>query len=365
MKIGSLALLVPLLVALFCLSLPLRLNTSLRDQAAVSVSKLWQLMHKRATKSLPQERLCELEAWLQQHQSTRKKSRESAKRVLKDLSASFSKALIGEVLYRSEHTWNSSLWIDLGEDDNPKDGPILIAKNSPVLSGDSVIGVIDFCGRKTSLVRLISDSNLTIAVRAARGSIEDTAAIQHIQELADFVSDKKNCFQREEEMKAFLILLDTLKTNLGTENKTYLLAKGELQGHGTPFWRSTGALLRGTGFNYDYKDSYGPARDLRTGEPIDPDGEYKNSEKMALIQGGDILITSGMDGIFPEGLKVAKVETIEPLREGAYAYELTATPTAVDLMNIRSVIVLPPQGFDPSDEPSRTDKIVQEITSAQ
>ncbi len=36
-----------------------------------------------------------------------------------------------------------------------------------------------------------------------------------------------------------------------------------------------------------------------------------------------------MDGVFPEGLKVARVTKIQALREGDYCYEIEALPLAL------------------------------------
>ena len=271
------------------------------------------------------------------------------------------KILIGRVLYRSVHAWNSSLWIDVGEEDNPQDAPPLIAKNSPVLSGDTLVGVIDFVGKKTSLVRLITDSSLTPAVRVARGGIENRMLQSHIQEVAHFTTSKKAAFKSDEEQKAFLFLLSELTKNFPVDDETHLLAKGELQGQAEPLWRSPGQLLRGIGFNYDFKDEQGPARDLRTGAPIDPEGEYTTRQTLPLIQVGDLLVTSGMDGIFPEGLKTARVHSITPLREGAYSYELLAKPIE-DLADLQAVFVLAPQYVDLNEAPTKVEKLMQELT---
>ena len=44
------------------------------------------------------------------------------------------------------------------------------------------------------------------------------------------------------------------------------LAKGELYGSSKPLWRTQRHQLKGTGFNYDFADGEGPARDLQTGK---------------------------------------------------------------------------------------------------
>ena len=96
------------------------------------------------------------------------------------------------------------------------------------------------------------------------------------------------------------------------------------------------------GFNYDFPDQDGPARDLRTGEII---GSKKAQVGIPLLKEGDLLITSGLDGIFPVGLEVAVVTKVECLREGACAYEIEAKAIAENFNELDSVFVLPPMAF--------------------
>ncbi len=180
-------------------------------------------------------------------------------------------ALPARVVYRSPSTWSSCLWIDRSD----------VLVNSPVVVGDHVIGVIDHVGQFRSRVRLITDSGLRPSVRVIRGE--------------------------------------------------QLLAKGELFGSSLPLWRSYRNILTGYGFNFDFSDVEGEARDLRMGNILRP---------------GDLLVTTGMDGVFPPMLNVARVEDIATLREGSYFYELTAIPTAGDLNELQTVFILPPREMD-------------------
>lgn len=201
-----------------------------------------------------------------------------------------SQAVPARVIFRSPSTWYSSLWINMGYKDNKPDIAPIIAKNSPVLVGSSVIGVIDYAGPHQSRVRLITDSGFTPSVRVLR---------------------------RE-------------------NNTERYLAKGELHGACKPLWRTSGELLRGIGFNYDFSDAKGPAMDLRTDD---------------IIKVNDLLVTTGMDGVFPSGFSVAKVTKLYPLKEGDYFYEIEALPTAGQLEDISLVFILAPLGYDPLDQP--------------
>lgn len=213
-----------------------------------------------------------------------------------------SQAVTARVIFRSPNSWFSSLWINVGEDDNATLKFRGIDKNSPVLVGSSIIGVIDYVGKKQSRVRLITDSALKPSVRATR---------------------------RENE-------------------EVHYLAKGELRGSGKPLFRSNGNLLLGIGFNYDFSDDKGPSRDLRTGEISHNKTNQKN---VPLLKVNDLLVTTGMDGVFPPDLNVAKITKIYPLKEGDYYYELEAEPACGKLDDLSLVFVLPPVGFDFNDKP--------------
>ena len=70
--------------------------------------------------------------------------------------------------FRSSAAWDHFLWINIGETTNERLGKKAIMKNSPVVVGKSVVGVIDYVGRRQSRVRLITDSGLPLSVRVNR-----------------------------------------------------------------------------------------------------------------------------------------------------------------------------------------------------
>lgn len=207
-----------------------------------------------------------------------------------------------QVIFRAPMTWNSCLWINAGKEENLKLGKTIIAKNSPVLYGRSLVGVIDYVGTRQSRVKLITDARLTPSVRAMR-----------------FIG-----------------------------KQAHLLAKGEIHGSSKPIGRKEALILKGLGFNYDFEDEDGPARDLRTGRSLDP---ARPSKPIPLIQVNDLLVTTGLDGVFPKGLEVALVTKVSPLKEGDYSYEIEAKPTAGLLDRLSYVFIIPPTGFDPDDQP--------------
>lgn len=238
------------------------------------------------------------------------------------------------VLYREPGSWNNSFYIDIGSDEAPWMG-----KNSPVLYGEALVGVVEKVGKKQSRVRLITDSALTPAVRVVRGEAQDGRLASHICALTRSLRKRKDLPISYEERRALYTSLKKLQKDLSEKSSTWYLAKGILQGTGAPLWRSNGTLLRGIGFNYDFSDEEGPARELRTGAPIDSSSTLK---AMALIKEGDLLVTSGMDGVFPEGFHVGEVTKVFPLEEGAVCYSIEALPAAGNLNDLPLVFVLPP-----------------------
>ena len=164
----------------------------------------------------------------------------------------------------------SSLWVNVGEEDNRVLGRGVIAKNSPVVSGGALVGVVDYVGKRQSRVRLITDSGLSPSVCAMRGG--------------------------------------------GNH-----LAKGELHGSSAPLWRSRSLQLKGIGFHFDSGDQQGGS-----------------------LQEGDLLVTTGLDGVFPPDLLVGRVVKVSATRPGGYAFDIEALAAATNLNDLQTLFVLPP-----------------------
>lgn len=239
------------------------------------------------------------------------------------------------VIFRSPSSWNRFLWVNVGEAYNRLQGREWIAKNSPVLSGSSIVGVIDQVEETRSRVRLITDPDLRPSVRVARGGFQDELMKNYLDSLIRWTA------ARDSLKKETHSLLD-LKEKFRLSSDHHLLAKGELCGSCQTQWRSSTLLLKGTGFNYDFADEEGPARDLRSGVPIE---EGKGLPALPILQKGDLLVTTGMDGVFPPQLPIAEVIKVESLQEGDYFYELWAIPTAGNLNDLSFLFILPPLDF--------------------
>ena len=246
-------------------------------------------------------------------------------------------AVPAKVIFREPISWSSSLWLNVGKRDNDILGREIIAIDSPVVVGACLVGVVEQVQQTKCRVRLITDSGLVPSVRALRGG-------EHSRVLSDQLTALKMTLEVQNELqgsssleKEILNLIERMRTEWIETCESAFLAKGELSGSSTPLWRSRGNLLRGVGFNYDFSDGEGPARNLRSGASLDG-----TCGPALLLRGGDLLVTTGFDGVFPPGLHVARVIEIGRLREGASSYDLTAEPLVPNLDHLETVFVLPP-----------------------
>lgn len=247
-------------------------------------------------------------------------------------------AMPARVVYRSFDTWNSFLWINKGDSTNRDLQTTIISKNSPVVMGKAIVGIIDYVGEHQARVRLISDNRLTPSVRAARGGEHDFLLSEQIEELLHQMRYKKNLPIPYEEQSRFLQILQQFKQNLQPFKKTWHLAKGKLLGSVFSARFGQSVLLKGMGFNYDFNDEEGESRDLRSGKST----QQAQAETVPILKLNDILVTTGMDGIFPPGFQVAIVTSVGLLKEGDYFYDLEARPIIGSLDELSLVFVLPP-----------------------
>lgn len=249
------------------------------------------------------------------------------------------RSLPARVVFRQPASWSSSCWINVGEKDNARLGEQIVCKNSPVIVLGAVVGVIEQVGLFQSRVRFLTDSSLILSVRAVRGDELSRHLLTQLDPLLTTLEHRSDLFVSQADRQVALQALLRLKATLATESESLYLAKGELRGSSAPLWRSRLSTLKGAGFNYDFSDLEGPARDLRSGELY---GATKRGAPLSLLAVGDLLVTTGLDGFFPPGFKVATVSWIGLLKEGASSYDLEAVPVVGDLDALAQVFVLPP-----------------------
>jgi cell shape-determining protein MreC len=237
-------------------------------------------------------------------------------------------ALPARVIFREPASWSSAFWINVGQKDNEALGKSIIAKNSPVLLGSSLVGVVEQVDRRKSRVRLITDAQLVPSERALRGGEQNRFLIKSVETLLSALELREELFPTREDAEQLFKSLVKLKEKLIIPAADLYLGKGELHGTRSPLWRSRSSVLRGVGFNCDFADEEGRARDLRDPTP--------------LLRVGDLLVTTGLDGVFPAGFHVGSIAKIFPLQEGACSYELEAVIAAGRLDELSHVTVLPP-----------------------
>lgn len=233
-------------------------------------------------------------------------------------------SLPAQVIYRDPSSWSSSLWVNVGEENNQALGRTIVAKNSPVLADGALVGVVDYVGKKQARIRLITDSGLSPSVRVCRGFTQNRELANQLQTLLNQLEKRTDLFATETERDRLLNELKSLKERTGTQWEDGYLAKGEIHGSSSPFWRSRSPTLKGIGFNFDYSDEYTP----------------KNL-KVPILKEGDLLVTSGLDGVFPLGLRVGTVTLLKAAKEGSYAREIEVRPAASHLNDLQTVFILP------------------------
>ena len=227
-----------------------------------------------------------------------------------------------QVIYRDPSLWSSSLWVNVGEKTNREMGKKVVAKNSPVLSEGSLVGVVEFVGEKQSRIRLITDSGLSPSVRVCRGGLQNRELLHQIDSLFKLI-EKRDDFEKELLVKQ----LRELKDRIGSDWEDGYLAKGEVHGSSAPFWRSRGPILQGIGFNFDFPDEFS-----------------QNSKSAPILKEGDLLVTTGLDGVFPPGISVGTVLKIKERQMGSSCYEIDVRPMVSNLNDLQSLFIIPPVG---------------------
>lgn len=220
------------------------------------------------------------------------------------------------VIHRDPAMWSSFLWIDVGAKHNEILGEEIIAKNSPVVSGDILVGVVEQVEKSRSLVRLVTDRDLVPSVRVV--SKEEFArpfsfASSLLSRTLAMCRAELPAIEQTAELHAEI---EKITLSLGNKVGNSPAIYGELHGTSTPLWRGRSSVLRGSYF-------------------------HTSSSQQLKIEEGALLVTTGFDGVFPPDLLVAKVLSVDERSEGAPSISLSAEAAAGDLFELRNVHVLP------------------------
>lgn len=249
-----------------------------------------------------------------------------------------------QIIYRSPTFWNNYFWINVGNVTNEKKKIKHIALHSPVIIGDTLIGIVDYVGKRQSRVRLLTDTNCHPSVRAIRGKEQQEFLFPQVEALLTYIEQHKN---EIEDHTLLSSLLEKLSQHLKGNLFSSYFAKGELHGAKTMSFKAGATTLIGSGFNYDFGDDFGEAKDLRTGKT----NNFSQELQKPIIQIGDLLVTTGLDGLFPPNLKVGYVSKVLPLKEGDYYYNIEAKSCFTQWDQIETVYVLSPSSFEFEDKP--------------
>lgn len=232
------------------------------------------------------------------------------------LSSYFQSPLMGRVIFRDPAHWGSSCWINIGKHHGVK-------KNSPVVCGKVVVGLVDFVGETQSRVRLITDVGIKPSVMAVRGEIQTWVVKDLLRTLEKNVNNlPPSAFTASDKQQA-LECLQAVERALSLSKQNDFALRGIVCGRGDPIWKPEASILNGSDFGF-------------------VDGKT--------IEVGDVLVTTGLDGVFPPGLLVATVSEVLPKSEGACSLKIKALSLAPDC-SIVDFLVLPPMNFNPHDRP--------------
>lgn len=243
-------------------------------------------------------------------------------------------AQAGWIIYRPLSRGSSVVWIRTLEP---------VQKGSPVIIGDCAIGFIDAVNGLCARVRLITDSRSRVAVEArklkpSKENLQPASASS--QRLALDVAYWKllashGLFQGLSQRAEIQKLLDELEKTLKPQSKENLEADsqglyGLLRGAATS-WRSQKNLLMAEGFYQDVSSTNKQA-----------------AATLHSLEAGDLLVTSGLDGRYPSGLRVGYVTEVRAQDPANTLFEVEASVALADFSKEKWLWVLP--ALTPLDE---------------
>lgn len=185
------------------------------------------------------------------------------------------------VSLRDPGDWAGFVWVELPNRQSPETW-----LESPAIVGDCAVGLVDFCRGERCRIRLLSDAQLSLSVTIPASQLEgDLACVPG--ECPPLV--------------------------------------GQVRGFGGALCNSSGSLLAGEGY------IPGPPKSEQWRQPL-----IEGKRQFAV---GDLLVTSGLDGIFPSGLRVGSVESVETARPAQTRY-LFSLKSAIDLHRVSQITLL-------------------------
>lgn len=302
----------------------------LRFSAVGSISSSWDYLHQKFSRECNDAKELELENKLLRDQLENLKTvllsqcdfhfdpfLEKKEAYLFEFLFKRCKSIPARVVFRDPSNWSNSVWISVGDRENQILGKEVIQKDSPVVIGKAVVGIVEEVGKTRSRVRLITDPRFSLSVSVVRGGQQNLILSQKLVDLIRILSFREDLFGAKDIAR----VLQQYQESLPIEEINLELAKGELRGVSVPFWRSNNQKLKGTGFHHFEWSVV--------------------QQESSPIQNGDLLVTTGLDGIFPPNMHVGYVSKIFPMHEGDCMMSIEAIPVAQDLNYLTNVFVLP------------------------
>ncbi|NBO24015.1 MAG: hypothetical protein EBU93_02080 [Chlamydiae bacterium] len=240
----------------------------------------------------------------------------------------FSQYAVAKIIFKEPFATSSFAWINLGRAYNDQVKSPVIQKNSPVVLGDVLVGIVEEVFSHHSKIRLITDPNLVVSVVASRGKTQLKAIHQRSYELLDTLELSQDfLWEKKDQLKMLLLNLHQLLEKEGVDR---FYARGEVYGAEYSPFLSYDHSLVGEGFHLEAQS--------KTHLQVQESEKFKE----IAIKSGDLLETTGLDGLFPKGLKVAIVTAIAPSKIGKLAYGIKAKTVVASLNELQYVQILPP-----------------------
>jgi rod shape-determining protein MreC len=304
-----------LLTLIVALSLPPLDVRRVRGAAAWAATPLWsavaQLRESMGVEDALRERVRQLE--LERALLLRKLEESHA------LAQQGTQGLRVRVLAREPGAWERFLWVDAGRETHGEGSPL--QKHSPVVCGDAVVGLIEYVGRRQSLVRLISDPQCCPAVQLSE---EGPSGLLHAVRRLDLLLGASETVEHQLKRS-----LQQLLSQIPIPDHSGGSWKGILKGASSD--RRVGQILKGDFFAAEW--------------------EHRQERSAKAPKAGHLLVTSGLDGLFPAGLRVGYLEAIQPPNGSQLMRGFTALPAVESLEDLQWLTILSPRGFAPQDRP--------------
>jgi hypothetical protein len=243
------------------------------------------------------------------------------------LQAFLEKSQAGWIIYRPVSRGGDVVWIRTLEP---------VQKGAAVIIGDCAVGFVDIASGLCARVRLVTDVHSRVSVEVRKQEAKESQMVAYASRfrLASDVAYWKllaehGLFQGLPNHLNLIELLNLLEKELTLQGETQKKSdqvqglQGLLKG-GTGTWRSQKRGLIAEGFYQEVE--------------LAPKTQ---TQKTPSIEIGDLLVTSGLDGRYPPGLRVGYVTAVQAKDAADTLFEVEASVALADFSKEKWVWVLP------------------------